>query len=71
MSPASFPDNFVSHVFVQLVDLKQLEFFSTNQPTDQTNLLIEAPFRSLKKGHGRPNKQKAEQTLLVTESVLE
>ena len=52
MSLVNFSDNFVSHVFVQLVDLKQLEFFSTDRPTDrQTNLLIEAPFRSLKKGN--------------------
>ena len=35
MSLANFSDNFVSHVFVQLVDLKHLEFFSTDRPTDR------------------------------------
>ena len=50
MSLANFFDNFVSHLFVQSSDLKQLEFFSTDRTTDrQTNLLIEAPLRSLKR----------------------
>ena len=53
MSLTNFSDKFVSYVFVQLGDLKHLEFFSTDRPTDRqtdrpTNLLIEAPFRSLK-----------------------
>ena len=44
MSLANLSDNFVSHAFIQLSDLKQLDF-STDRPT---NLLIEAPFRSLR-----------------------
>ena len=45
MSLTNFSDKFVSYVFVQLGDLEHLEFFSTDRPT---NLLIDAPFRSLK-----------------------
>ena len=46
---ANLSDNFISNVIVQLSNLQQLEFFK--RPTDRpTNLLIEAPFRSIKSG---------------------
>ena len=50
VSLSNFSDNFISHVFVQLGNLKQLEFFPrTDRQTDKPN--YRSSFPELKKGY--------------------